>query len=222
EVSSVDGYVGHYQSEASWATIRNGAGTDANDTDWNGIKMYITGALPTYWVRLYRPIILFDTSGLPDDAIKTSATLSIDGAGKVDNLSISPFSLNIYSSNPASNIVLEAADYITLGAEAFCDTPITYAAWDTADYNDFVLNAAGIAAISTIGVTKLGARDTYYDVPNNSPGVPSGNTYSNIIGHAADTGSGSKPKLVVIYELAVGLENKSANMAAKMIAGKLI
>jgi hypothetical protein len=151
------------------------------------------------WVRIRRGVTLFDTSSLPDNATITDATLSIYGLNKSNALGITPI-VNVYSSAPASNTALVAGDYDSLGSTPFCDTPITYSNWKVASpyWNDFVLNTAGIAAISLTGISKFGLRDVTYDVGNSAPAWTS-NKSSFLQGGSADKGTGYKPKLVVTY-----------------------
>jgi hypothetical protein len=119
-----------------------------------------------------------------------------------DSLGIAP-DLNIYSSNPASNTALVAGDFDSLGTTAFCDTPILFTNWGTG-YNDFALNASGLAAISKTGVSKFGLRNANYDVadeldPNNHDPSWSSDTTSAVSPWYSEKGEGYQPKLVVTY-----------------------
>lgn len=196
ETSSVDGRVQRSASE-TWAVIRVGAGTDVYPSAalYNGS---LISAAPTtnLFDVLTRSIMLFDTSGLPDNAIISAATLSVYGLMKTDALNISP-DINVYSSNPASNTDLIAADFTTLGSTAFA-TAITYANWSLVGYNDFTLNTSGIAAISKINVSKFGLRNANYDVSGDTvPWVVDAEAYT--LGYFAEQGTVYKPKLVVTY-----------------------
>lgn len=203
EVSSVDGRVWRVDGAVTWATIHddvNGSGfLDATDS----FLALIEGAAPANrYNGINRSFILFDTSALPDTAIISATTLSLYGKTKVDNLGITP-TLNIYSSNPASNTGLAATDYDQVGTTAYCDASITFAGFNTGvpgASNDFVFNATGLAAISLTGVTKLSAREASYDAPDINPGWGGGvatSTYFSI--WSADKGAGYAPKLVVTY-----------------------
>lgn len=203
ETSSVDGGVLHVERHLSFAAIRAAAGTTGYDEDESRVYPQIHSDTETDWYVIARTIYLFDTSGLPDGATITATTLSLYGVGKVDQLSIAP-DINIYSSNPASNIALEAGDYEAgvdkFGSVAFCDTPITYANWKTTDpyWNDFVFNATGLAAISKTGVSKFGARNANYDVSGTIPAYSSWK-YSYFRAYFSEKGTGYKPKLTVTY-----------------------
>lgn len=203
ETSSVDGhaYTGP-AGESSWSTFVARAGNAAVDNAAIIEALYIQSeATSPQWRYLYRSIFLFDTSSLPDDATISAATLSLYGQGKSDALGITP-NVNVYSSNPASNTALAAADFSSLGATAFCGSAITYAGWNTSGYNDFTLNASGIAAINKSGVSKFGARNANYDAAVATPSWSS-NKISSMEVYCAEQGSGYKPKLVVTYDESV-------------------
>lgn len=199
ETSSVDGYVERNPIREVWDDIHDLTGTAFNDSSGEGVCFRIEGASLWGWGRMYRSISLFDTSGLPDDAIISAATFSVYGRAKSDNLSITP-NLNVYSSNPASNTALEAADYLytVFGVTPFCDTAITYAGFNDTGYNDLAFNATGIAAISKTSVSKFGLRNANYDVADVEPAWTV-SVDSILDCWHTEQGSGYKPKLVVTY-----------------------
>lgn len=204
ETSSVDGRVVHGLVSLTWAQIVAAAGTHSYDSVVKAYSIVIKAASTTdRWYQLTRGIFLFDTSGLPDNANISAATLSIYGSGKKDDLNITP-DVKVYSSNPASNTALEPGDFDCLGSTAFCDTPITYANWSTTGYNDFALNSSGIAQISKTGVSKFGLRNANYDVSGTTPAwSDSGLPGSALENYYAEQGTGYKPKLVVTYTAGV-------------------
>jgi len=197
---SLDGYVYDNGVQAlSWAEIIAEPGSSAKDDGTSGAVINIS-AKPSEtdkWMTLYRSIFLFDTSALPDGCRVTSAIFSVWGTNKADALSVAP-DINVYASAPASTTALAAGDFDSLGSTPFCDTPITYAGWNTSGYNDFTLNAAGIAAISKTGITKLGLRNANYDVAGVAPNWVSG-AGSTLGGYFVEHGSGGRPKLVITY-----------------------
>ncbi len=212
ETTSVDGYVGStaYASEAGvdWATLRADAGGQAGDTQalYGTITDFLSDITPhtNKWRYLYRCIILFDTSGLPDSATISAATLSLYGHTKTDPTSNTP-DVNIYSSAPASDTALVNGDFDSLGDAPLCGTPITYGNWNILGYNDFIFNAAGLATISKTGVSKFGTRGgTKYDITGAS--APTWGSYvrTYIYGYMAEQGNGYKPKLVVTYSTGGG------------------
>jgi len=202
--AGVDGHA--RQSESlSWANliVADGNGHDDTAVLWQ-VCISTDGA--TLWDYLSRPIIVIDVSDLPVCTI-TGVVFSAYGTAKLDDCSISP-SLNVYSSNPASPTELANGDYVhtRFGTTAYCDTPITYNAFNIGDpgtINNWVFNATGIAAVQAAAdantVVKLGVRDVVYDVGETLPTHPGStqNTYMQC--HSVDKGEGYKPKLVVTY-----------------------
>ncbi|MGD0779165.1 MAG: hypothetical protein ABR954_00040 [Dehalococcoidales bacterium] len=199
ESTTVDGRAYQYlPSGDTWANIRGGAGNGCEDSvSPSHVVQILAYTTNNVWSLLTRAIYLFDTSALPDGATISAATMSIRGSDKLDNASWAG-NLNVYSSNPTSNTALANGDYTTLGTTPFCDTPITYAGYSLTGYNDFALNAAGIAAISKTGITKLGLRNANYDVANTAPTWVNGG-YWYLTAYYAEGGTGYKPKLVVTY-----------------------
>jgi len=223
ETSSVDGrvYAGDGTAQ-TWASLHDGTGWTAEPSVTGTSIVYIgSHATTSKWTYLVRSFYLFDTSSLPDDAVISAATLSIYGYNKQDDQGWTP-NICIYSSNPASNTDLVAADYTTPGTTGFSNT-ITYAGWSTTGYNDFTLNSSGIAAISKTGVSKFGARNANYDVANSPPSWVASKT-SMLLGYFSEQGSGYKPKLVVTYE---GITDKTSTetgsgLEASLAAAALI
>ena len=220
ETSSVDGNAYQSSTNVAWSTLVGAAGTNADPSGNSAYIRFDAGTTTNLWNRIYRLITLFDTSSLPDDASISAVMLSLHGmSSKADGCSATP-SINVYSSDPASNINLVAGDYDCLGSSALCDTPIAYADWlegNTADqfYNDFTLNAAGIAAISRTGVSKFGFR-LNYDVDNNAPNwVSGGSTY--LKAYTAEKGAGFKPKLVVTYTTGSEIFSSETGSGAEVI-----
>lgn len=201
EITSVDGYIKHvtaYDAGLTWADMIIAAGTEGN-AHFDRIYILIKAASGVdTWMQLGRGILLFDTSALPDNASIQSAVLSLYGCAKIDQLGITP-NLNIYSCLPNSNTDIIAGDFDTLGFIPYCDTPISYAAWSLVGYNDFILNAAGLAAISKTGITKLGTRNANYDVAGVAPPNWANQQSSYLYCYTADKGGGYRPKLVITY-----------------------
>jgi len=192
----------------SWAQLQGGtAGSFSASTSPSGSATLIAIAAsadvyaPDYG-DLGRSIFLFDTSIIGAGATVTASTLSIFGQSKARTDVAWSMLLNAYSSNPTSNTVLSGVDntdYNSLGSTPFCDSPISYAAFNTAAYNDLILNASGLAAINVSGITKLGARDALYDVPNSDPLMGIGQAVIMFSYFSGQTGTANDPKLVVTY-----------------------
>lgn len=201
---SLDGHLYDNGVQAlTWAEIITELGSVAVDDGSSGVVMNIS-AKPSEadkWMTLYRSIFCFDTSVLPSNCYVSAATLSIYGkANKADSANITP-DVNVYTSAPASTTALAAGDFDSLGSIALCDTPIAYGDWNEGTpgtANEFVLNADGLAAISRIGITKLGIRNASYDVAHTAPNWTSG-TGSTIFCWFNEQGTTYRPKLVITY-----------------------
>jgi len=199
ETSSMDGNVRRIVvAGEAWSSIRTGAGTNYDDTSNLDYVFYIDSDTDTdEWNRNDRAMFLFDTSSLDDDVTIDSATLSIYGESKNDNLSITP-NVNVVSANPASNTAIEASDYVDFGSTVF-STAIAYADISTSGYNDFALNASGLSNISKTGISKFGILNQNYDIDNSGPSWSS-NVVSNFrVQMAETTGTSQDPKLVIVY-----------------------
>lgn len=200
ETVTVDGWMQRGSVDETWATIIAGAGVTAGPSDSLGVGFFrfIASATASQWAFFSRAIFLFDTSALGAGADISAGVLSLEGTSKLDGNAATP-NIDIYTSTPATNTNLVAADFSQLGAVSQA-TPITYANWlTTPAYNDFTLNATGRGNINKTGVTKFGSRNANYDVAASAPPyVASAN--SNLTGSFADAvGTASDPKLVVTY-----------------------
>jgi hypothetical protein len=195
ESTSVDGYV-NSEGDASWATHRGASSGGAHDSVADDPNFFIaTTATSGNWSVIKREIFLFDTSGLHDSAVITSAVFSVRSWDKYDYLSCTP-GCCLVASTPASNTELVNGDFDQLGATEFA-TRISYASWNTAGYNDFTLNASGLAAVTKTGITKLGLRISH-DFDNSEPSWVS-ESPSGFRIYYSEQGTGYKPKLVVTY-----------------------
>ncbi|MBW2644596.1 MAG: hypothetical protein JRE23_00200 [Deltaproteobacteria bacterium] len=154
----VDGYVGRTSGGESFNDLRSNAGTLANVTDiWGPIASLKGGTTSDEFTRIDRGVFLFDTSILDTDATINSATVSLYGDYKENSLGLSDAEagLALVGAAPADDDALVAADYQSLGAVRY-SSDIPFSSFDDFDYNDFVLNAAGLAAISKTGLSRFG------------------------------------------------------------------
>lgn len=198
ESTSVDGGLINSIAETTWAALRGAtAGSSATPSDATSYVFRISsGPTTNKWDLLDRVAILFDCSAIADTDTINSATISLyDDNLRADNLSITP-NTNIFSSNPASNTNLVADDYDTVGTTAFA-TAITWAGWTLNNYNNFALNASGLANISKTGVSKFSAYNQNYDADNVTPTWGNDITSYQSIKLADTAGTASDPKLVV-------------------------
>lgn len=217
ETTSVDGSAQRSLGAGAgqtWTNIRAGAGNGFDDASAEDFLFLMTSDSGSgNWRRINRSFFLFDTSGIPDTDIISDATLSLFGTATVqDALSVTP-SVNIYSSNPASNTSIAAADYSTFGTTAF-STAITYAGWNTAGYNAFLLNASGLAAITKTGVSKFGVRNANYDAPDSAPTWDANKTSYIAANFAEQAATTNDPKLVITHAAVASAVNYLALLGA--------
>ncbi len=197
ETTSVDGFLQAYNiAGTDWASLVEGTSQQAYDSPGQSYPVMLNSDDETdKWNYIGRAIFVFDTSSLPDDATISAATLSLRSSARSCDGDYPDMS--IYSSNPASNTGLVGADYDTFGTTSF-STTINCPSWSTSKYNDFVLNSAGLAAISKTGVSKFGLREATHDAGGTAP-TWSANLDKRIYVYYSEYGEGYKPKLVVIY-----------------------
>jgi hypothetical protein len=199
ETTSVDGVALEYSAAGvAWATLKAGSGTAADDTGATNSVLIQSDDENDKWNYIYRRIFLFDTSSLTASATISAATESLYGTAKSNEITGGTWAYGIYSSAPASNTAIAAGDFDSLGTDIFSDTIITYASWGTTGYNDYVLNATGLAAISKTSITKTGKREVYYDASTGTPDNAAGTKTIVVTSNDSDNGS-NKPKLVVTY-----------------------
>ncbi|MDP2729135.1 MAG: hypothetical protein Q8O55_01475 [Dehalococcoidales bacterium] len=222
ESTTVDGQAGDNTDQATWAAMVATAGAFANDSATT-MSVHIASYSPSpHWQRIIRSIILLSIS-LPANAVKIAATFSVSGQSKNDNAGWA-IDMNAYSSNPTSNIALAAGDFAAakMGTTPYSDTPITYAGFSIAGFNDLVFNATGLGVIPLSGILKLSLQNANYDVAERVSGSSSPtwiiNKAQEMIFYTADQGGSDKPKLVVTYFL----PGSRGSMASKLKAAGVI
>jgi hypothetical protein len=215
EVSSVDGYVARGSGAGmTWLDVHDGIGTFKDDSNPGTTGLTIGWSRAATFLPPYsgidRAITLFDarqpTPPVPIGAIAISAVLSIYGTQHVNNSPVGAPgepSMNVYTTLPTSNIALATSDYnIAKWGSTQLSTTIITQNFAVGSYNDFILNAAGLAVVQAAldgdGVIKLGFRFGY-DVSNTPPGGFASTGYYNRA-YASDYGAGYKPKLVLTYQ----------------------
>ncbi len=211
------------EDTVTWEQNHDNAGVyvDANNANANCANWIRFGCDTSgNCTRFFRSYTIFPLGDLPAGYSLSAATVSVYGYTKSAGYPRST-AANVFSGIPASPTTIAATDFAKshFGA-TWCDSPIAYASWNAAGYNNFALNATAIAAIQGQAYAEIGWRESYYDAPDVVPpaGVQTDLTLSTY-GYAK--GSGYKPKLVVTYELGAKKESKTA-MADKMIAAGAI
>jgi hypothetical protein len=197
--SPVDGRttVGSISASGTWTFMQGTSTSETINVVTPTIYSFIrSSAGPSGDYNLFERIhTLFDTSSIGSGSTISSATLSYyDASDKQNDFSMS---VNIYSTNPASNNNLVIQDYSTQGTTAFSSNLAQSSITDNA-YNDFVLNSSGITAINMTGISKFAYR--YTKDADNSPPTWAANKSNYWAVFSADTaGTTNDPKLVVEY-----------------------
>ncbi len=206
ETNTVDGSV-YYVVEDTlfWAGIHDGTGGGADDTS-AGDALFLWSSQTNQnakWDRMYRLVFGFNTgSSIPAGANISLAVFSLAGRG-VANKSQWAQTVKIDRNPPATATALVAGDYNVTGwtGTSLSDTTITDSTFDstTGTYNNWTLNASGIAQIALgSGITWLGARFSS-DFNNIEPTWVNAQK-SEIYFYMADqAGTTTDPKLVITY-----------------------
>lgn len=141
-----------------------------------------------------RGIISYDLSSIPAGANITAATLSLwvtakgSGAGGA---------VGITSASPASVTTLAVSDYGLVGSTEYA-TRKNFADGTTGAYNDFGLNAAGLAYLnSKIGTNAGFAVRGSFDIDNSAPGGTVFSYWS--FSTSEQSGTSQDPKLFITY-----------------------
>lgn len=205
--SPCDGTVLWSGSQTVFAVVRGQANATVSDvTNTSGtILLLESGSLSNDYDTLSRAVFNFDTSSLGAGAVVTSAVLSLYVTSKQNNMSQS---VGVTSATPASTANLVNGDYLVThyGSTRFA-TDKTITSVTTSAYNDWTLNASGIAAINVTGVTTFAFRLSC-DIDNAAPTWASG-VQASIDGDFADNGA-NEPKLVVTYTVPAATGNFAA------------
>lgn len=190
-----------YQANVTWDFCHDQASAKTGRVFVNGSGVSpfcgFACAASSHWIsRMFMPC---DTSGLPDTATVTAASFF----GKLNSYAEAgtPGSaMNIGIVGPTTQgafTTLVEADYSQCGS---INSPTAYStaadlhAWSTTVYNEIVLNAAGISAISLTGYTPLGFR-IKADIDDTDPGI----TKSGEWHIEPQSVSAKKPYLAVTY-----------------------
>lgn len=199
---TTDGWVAARNQTTTWATLRAANGTNVDSAGTDTSTLFAADPTSNTWDDIFRALFIFDTSSIPDADTISAATFSLYGETKQDSNSNTP-STNIYPGTTASDTALAAADFQSnTSSTAWCDTPVTYAGFSTTGYNDFALNATGIAGIDkvTANKTKIAWKDKKYDVDGATPTWGSGSPQTGQFAYTVDqTGTSQDPKLVVVH-----------------------
>lgn len=189
-----DGSATRTSANSVFSTIRTsatGTATDAGVATTN-VPTIVAGTTSSRYSTITRGMLVFPTSGIPDGATITSATLQLYVTAKSDQMSQS---VSIVTRTDPGTIA--SADYDianwTMTKQA---TDVTIASVTTSAYNTWTLNATGLASISKTGSTVFGVVMSG-DADNSAPTWSSG-AVASITYDTADNGS-NQPILTVSY-----------------------
>lgn len=204
--AAIDGQV-FYQTAGvstgvSWSTIHGASsGTGNNDnSSYRDVTMITSSQSSDTWYSLMRTVLMFNTAQLPPGAIINSATLSLYGLEKYNtNTAYTNPAINICSVTTAANNTLSNSDFGGFGNTKL-SSDLTYTNFSTSGYNNFALNADGLAAINKTGITKLGVKFVP-DFTTSSPGWGEGSQRTTMSVYLADDGSSTIPKLTINYSV---------------------
>jgi len=156
ETNTVDGTIYATIAEDTWATIRTGAGTLAeDDTGTMQLAYYVAGPTTNMWVTTGRGVALFDTSQITRKAGVSSAIayIYIPVGGIADPSSNTP---GVVATGPVlvqSDTSLDILDYAAVLAAPAAASTSSFASWSESAYGNITLNTG---VISREGITKLG------------------------------------------------------------------
>jgi len=196
-----DGAVGRYTASDDSRTFAQVAGdTDGTYANYTGTQdlhasnQQRTPSSPKW--RIDRAVIQPDTSGLPDTATISAATIYIYWGSEFHEDGLTH---NIYSVAPASNTALGTADYDAFGSTAFSSNKND--AVSTSAYTSYDLNASGLAAISKTSYSPFGVRG-YSDVNASTPSGSNGpyNGYCS-----EETGTSKDPYTIITFTVLLTL-----------------
>jgi len=139
-------------------------GDTSNPGTYGLLQIEQSGVEEWKWVTLTRSYFGIDLSDIPGGATILSATLKIKCDMKVNSADWDDLWLNIVQLTEAPDPE-EKPLFVIIGNTELCDTPVTYEAWDIGDWNNFELNAAGLALVQAgVGTgCYLGMKEITYD-----------------------------------------------------------
>jgi hypothetical protein len=146
---------------------------------------------------MLRSGFVFDTSAIPDANTIDSAKLK-NYVSAVSNLDDDAYAYVVVCElTLADNDAFADADYNDFGTTAWSDTLDIGDDITTSAYNDWTLNATGIAAIDKTGDTVLGFREGH-DITDNAIGTATnGNSLASKF--RANAGMSTSPRLEVVH-----------------------
>lgn len=214
--TACDGRVDRGTSNATWAAARDTATGQGSSTSITSGILFCRYNGNTY--MLGRNHYGFDTSSLTSGATISSATFYKRWSIVNDLDNDGNDYAAVVSSSPASNTALAIGDYDAFGLTAYSSN-VDWGTVGTSAHTAYTINATGLAAINTSGVTNWGLRHGH-DIVDEA--VTANN---NCTGYYADqSGTTNDPYLSVTYTLASALVHSklSRTRLVSNVGGRLV
>lgn len=191
ETTSVDGEVSYSDLTASFTAVDSATSIDVKlQSVYDGVDCFC------YLELIDRGVFLFDTSALTAGAVVSAATMSIYVTSKANSDNDGTDYIAVISTTPASNTALVGNDFNNVGGTNFTDSPPDITAITTATYTNITLNASGIAAVATAGITKFALQEGHDFTGFN---IAASATNRITLSSAETSGTSQDPKLEVTY-----------------------
>ena len=192
-------------SGESFSSLRNGAGTGTNSSSpylTLGIRSSNNNIANTYDL-FKRNVFLFNTSELPDNAIINNVTFSVwSSSASLFKNQLGSATYGITGIDPITPGIVSQNDFQRFTATRYSDTDIPQTNIANYNYNNWIFNSAGIAAISKTGWTNVAVR-TKWDIDNDTAGL-TWLPYQNatlITLYGTENHVGKEPTLTIRYSL---------------------
>jgi hypothetical protein len=206
-VTTVDGMIRRAGTNEAFNTIHDSTGTTAfGSTATTGFAALFSGT--TAYNELDRSIFLFDTSQLGANSQINNAIMSLWCTSRAQNWVLNDWTIDIFTSTPASNTSLATGDYLQVGTASQTTGALLYSSVVINKYIEWDLSSTGKGNISKTGVTKFGCREATYDAPNIAPAYEASKTMEFRGNYADLAGTVNDPKLTVIYTSSNFITNK--------------
>jgi len=187
-----DGLIGIF-GKATYAEAHDPAnGEDLDDSSDDFTLGHALTTVPSNMYAVYRAFLFFDTSAIPENAIITSAILSIYGEADISDTDFNIVIQNGQPTYPHSTLVLGDFYY---GHYRNNGGQLNTSGFSVAGYNNIILNSNGRAWINKGGITKFCLRNSH-DIANVAP-----TDVEAVLFWASEKGEGYKPKLTITYTI---------------------
>lgn len=200
---------GHIESFSPvWSTVHAASTGDVFNTDVAS-KAFVEYYTDYDIGRFFLPV---DTSGIPDTATITAATLYVYLGNATDADNDGDDWVNVVQTSQASPTALVSGDFDQAGAvsnptEGSTRKDLTGLA--TGQYHSFALNATGLTWVSKTGYTLLGLREGHDALNSAFVGASSDNQFN--ISTSEETGTSQDPYLEVTYYVPSTFSTEASN-----------